>query len=464
MSNTTKGLTLKHKIGYGAGDCGGVVTLVMMGYMTRYLTNILKVDMKILASILLVWNIWDAVNDPMMGTLMDMVFAKQKGAKKDKFRPWILASIPVMVVGLVAFFTVPAKLGGGFPMLISVFLLKIVFEGGYTMMNIAMGSLLGVMSTNDNERAGLSSARGFGSTIGGMLGQMIIPIVISKLGETPAGYAVASVVAAALGAFIIFIHYSWTEERNAAAQVAKADSEEDKVKVTDILEVFKKNRAYLALCLHSIAICFAQGIQSNSAVYMYADVLGDMSLQAVASPISTGLLIVILSIAPKLAKKMDLVNIIRYSLVGGIASFVALYAVMMTAGLPNIVFVLWNAISSAMVILSVQMQWGLVGESIDYNEYLTGKRTEGSIYGTFSLTRRVGTTIAASLAVLMLEWIGYNPELATQTATTVKGLMTMNLLAPAIGAVFSFLSFTFVWNINKDVRVKMAAWKAEKEK
>lgn len=57
--------------------------------------------------------------------------------------------------------------------------------------------------------------------------------------------------------------------------------------------------------------------------------------------------------------------------------------------------------------VSIYMQWGLVGEAIDYNEMITGKRTEGSIYGTFNLTRRIGQTVGNSAAVLALGWIGY---------------------------------------------------------
>ena len=50
-------------------------------------------------------------------------------------------------------------------------------------------------------------------------------------------------------------------------------------------------------------------------------------------------------------------------------------------------------IGSGMAMVSIQMQWGLVGEAIDYNEFVTGKRTEGFIYGTFNLSRRIGQTI-----------------------------------------------------------------------
>ena len=73
------GLTKKHWVGYALGDMGGCMTFALMGSMvTRYYTNVLHVDTVVLAVLLAVWNIWDAVNDPMMGALMDKMFAKKQ--------------------------------------------------------------------------------------------------------------------------------------------------------------------------------------------------------------------------------------------------------------------------------------------------------------------------------------------------------------------------------------------------
>ena len=61
-------LTLKHIIGYGAGDCGGCFGLYMVSMnMSRFLQVNLQVNAGILATMLLIWNIWDTVNDPLIG-------------------------------------------------------------------------------------------------------------------------------------------------------------------------------------------------------------------------------------------------------------------------------------------------------------------------------------------------------------------------------------------------------------
>ena len=467
-------LTPMHIFGYGCGDAGGVCGLYMVsGFMTRFLQVNLEVNPALLATILLIWNIWDAVNDPLMGTIMDICFAKAKPGA-DKFRPWILASIPILAIGMISFFVVPPMMGGGFAMIASAFILKIVFEGGYTMMNIGMGSLLGNMAKNDSERAVLASARGFGSTLGGMVGGMLIPACLAKFGMGNDGYAKTAIIMAIPMVILVFLHYALTEERNKGAAGVEKTAEEkeaEKFKITDIWNIITKNRAFLALVLHSICICAVQALGQGAATYMYADVLKNIGVQSIGSALSTATMVIILLSAPVLTKKWDLVLIIRVCLCAGFVAYGGLLAYVLmvpTEAINAVLFVIWNGVAGALVQMSVQMQWGLVAESIDYNEYLTGKRNEGTIYGFFSLSRRIGSTIANSATVLIIAAIGYDAELTNaglaQAQSTINGIKLMVTGFPMLAAVISFCCFTFIWCINADVRAKMAEWKAAKAK
>ena len=459
-------LNAMHHIGYGAADAGGVCMLMMISYLERFSRNVLGVNPAIYAAILVVWNVWDAINDPLVGTFMDVMFAKAKN-KTNKFRPWILRSIPILAVGMISLFIMPTMFDG-LLCIVVLFISKIVFELGYTIMNIGMGSLLGVMATNDAERASLSSARGFGSTIGGVIGMMVLPQVLAALGETKIGYAVCGIAAAVLGCVLVFIHYAFTVERNAAAQVAvKSDAEKDaeKVKITDILQVFKVNRSYLALCIHSICICFVQGIAQGAANYMYADILGNIGLATMAGAISMPVMFAGLIVAPMLAKKFDFVVIIRTAILVGCVLLGGCFIYAISVPVMNTwLYMAWSGIGTGLVTLSVQLQWGLVGESIDYNEYLTGKRSEGSIYGVFSLPRRIGQTLSGSLAVLMITWFGYIPAIdgvvQPQPDSAILGIKMMVILIPAIIGMGSWLAFRFIWDITPEKRAKMAEWKA----
>ena len=113
--------------------------------------------------------------------------------------------------------------------------------------------------------------------------------------------------------------------------------------------------------------------------------------------------------------------------------------------------------------VSIYMQWGLVGDAIDYNEMITGKRTEGSIYGTFNLSRRVGQTIGNSLAVLLLGFIGYNGDLLVQSNSTIFGLKAFCVLLPGLFILGSWAAFKFIWNMNNETKEKIKEFKNSNE-
>ena len=458
-TKTPSGLSMKHKIGYACGDLGGCMTFALMGsIVTRYYTNVLQVNTVVLATMLLVWNVWDAVNDPLMGALMDKVFAKHHG-QGGKFRPWLLRSAPCVAITFIIFFTVPTYFKG-VTMLVVLFFCKILYEGFYTMFNIPMGSMLSAMADTDGERAALSSARGFGSMIGNIIPMIIMPQLLAKFGDTSKAFGIGATLCAIVGFVFCMLHYAWTEERHVS--VAPSESN-DSVKLTDILNVFRVNRPFLALCIHGICICTMQYVSSTLGTYMYGDVLGNIGMMSMASAVSMPLGILALIITPKIADKVGLERMIRICLLTASAIYFVLFGALMVASVPAIAYMLISSIALGLASVSIYMQWGLVGEAIDYNEMITGKRTEGSIYGTFNLTRRIGQTVGNSAAVLALGWIGYQAGAATQTAGTLTGIKALVVLIPAICILGSWIAFRFVWNITPDVRAKMAAFKSGKE-
>ena len=315
------------------------MTFALMGGMvTRYYVNVLHVNAAILATLLLVWNVWDAVNDPMMGALMDKMFAKHRNPK-GKFRPWLLRATPLLAITSVVFWTVPTFFEGT-AMLVVLFFCKILYEGCYTMFNIPMGSLLSAMANTDEERASLSSARGFGAMVGNMIPTMILPQLLAHYGDSPKAFGLGAAICAGIGFFICLLHYFWTEERN-IVEAKPGDS--DDIKFTDIFGVFRKNRAFLALCIHGICICTMQYVNSTLGTYMYADVLGDIGMMSYSMLVSMPLTIVVLIVAPKLAKKFGLEGLIRYCPVSythlnNLASTLTILDVMRHYGCKNFVF------------------------------------------------------------------------------------------------------------------------------
>ena len=453
------GLTRKHWFGYMCGDWGGCMTFTLMaGIFTMFCTNALGIDPKLLGTLVIIWTVWDAINDPLMGALMDKAFAKKQDPR-GKFRPWLLRSTPLLAVTAIALWTVPTFFEG-IPLIVMLFSCKILYEAAYTMFNIPMGSLLSAMSTNDTERASLSSARGAGSGFGNALPGIFAPMIIAAFGDrNTTGYMIVGVSCAVIGFVVCLLHYAMTEERT----LVGAETAAEEIKFTDILTVLGKNRPFAALCLHGICNCTMQYGSITLGMYMYSAVYHDVTYQSISSILSAPFMVGAMVAVPFLCKKYDLQKLIRVSLLIGGAVCGVLFGMHMVMEVHPLLHGVLLGIGTGMSMVSVQMQWGLVGEAIDYNEYITGKRTEGSIYGTFNLSRRIGQTIGQGFALYALGWIGYQGTAEVQTAGTIFGLKVICVLVPALFILGSWAAFKYVWNITPEVRAKIAAWKSGQE-
>jgi GPH family glycoside/pentoside/hexuronide:cation symporter len=319
-----------------------------------------------------------------------------------------------------------------------------------------MGSLLSAMSTNDTERASLSSARGAGSGFGNALPGIFAPMIIAAFGERETtGYMIVGVGCAVIGFAVCLLHYFYTEERTTVGTEIAAEE----IKFTDILTVLSKNRPFVALCLHGICNCTMQYGSITLGMYMYSAVYHDVTYQSISSILSAPFMVGAMVAVPFLCKKYDLQKLIRVSLLIGGAVCGALFVMHMVMDVNPLIHGVMLGIGTGMSMVSVQMQWGLVGEAIDYNEYITGKRTEGSIYGTFNLSRRIGQTIGQGFALYALGWIGYVGTAETQAPGTIFGLKIICVLVPALFILGSWAAFKYVWNITPEIRAQIAARK-----
>ena len=179
-----------------------------------------------------------------------------------------------------------------------------------------------------------------------------MPQILARLGETTAGYTAAAIACYVLGGLIVLTHYLWTEERNAMAKNASTNEEKEKIKPTDILTTLRKNRPYLALCVHGISGSAWFALYYTAVVYVYSDYFGDIGLMSYSSTVATILSVAILAAAPVLAKKIETVRMIRAALVGGILLFALLFVVMLFVQVPAAVYLVVSSIAYALCNMS----------------------------------------------------------------------------------------------------------------
>lgn len=445
-------LTKLQLIGYALGDLGGCMTFAIMGsFLTPYYTDVAHIDPIMIAGMYLVLKIWDAINDPLMGAIMDKLFARSHNPK-GKFRPWMFRATPLLFITAILMYTAPTY-ASGMAQIVVAFVTYLLYEASYTMFNIPYGSLLAVMAHNDVERASCSSARGFGSMIGNLIPVALFPLIITAFESNPQlGYTLGVTVCAGIGLMCCVLSGAWTVERTI---VDANEDAADNIKLTDILVVFKKNRPFVALCLQGVFYCVLQYVGTTLGIYMYRDVFNALPMMSVMTFVSMGVSCVFLAVIPKVSAKLGLEATVR----GSQLISAALYVVTFFVAEDVHTYMVLYALASGFGGITVLMQWGMIGEAIDYNEFVTGKRTEGSIYGTFNLMRRIGQAIGSSGAVAMLPVIGYVSGAAVQSPQAILGIRALMLLVPAVFILLCWVALKFVWSITPEIRAKMASEK-----
>jgi len=459
MSHPNSPLTVRHRIGYALGDFGGCMTFSLMtAFTTRYYVNVALIDTAIIAAMTLIWKIFDAVSNPIVGVMLDKSFARSRHPQ-GKFRPWILRISPLLSISAILVFTAPGWVTGA-SRLVVAFVTYLMYELFYAIHSIALGGLLSAMAKTDTERADLSSARGIGAMISNIGIQVAFPLIISSFEKKPAlGYGLGVTVCAVGGFIALMLYYTFTEERNTSFQTTNAAP----IRATDILEVFRKNRAFVALCIHGMLQGILMSVGGSLSTYMYADVLGSIALMSMGSILTMPVSLVCMSAVPKLSRKMGTQKVLHGSLLLGFGLYVLLFALHIFTPIHVWVHMILTALAGGISGLSNMMQWGMLSEAIEYNEYLTGKRTEGSINGTFNMLRRLGQGLGASFGVAVLGLIGYNVAAAVQTPATILGIKVLCLLFPALCALGSWIVFRYVWDITPEVREKMHSWSRTRE-
>ena len=263
MATTTQksGLTFKHKVGYAMGDLGGCMTFALMGAMvTRYYTNVLQVNTAVLATLLLVWNIWDAVNDPMMGALMDKMYAKHHN-KNGKFRPWLKRMCgPVAIASFLIFQSGLAGMSYGFKvawLFVTYILWGSIF---YTSVNIPYGSMASAISADPKDRAELSTWRTIGSTLASLVIGVGTPMVayVTVNGQTVLSGSRMTIIA---GVFSVCAILCYLLCFNLVRERVDVPANDSKMDIGKMLKSVFTNRALLGIIAAALFLLLAMLIQ-----------------------------------------------------------------------------------------------------------------------------------------------------------------------------------------------------------
>ena len=456
----TSGIRAKDKIGYAMGDLASCLVFgLTQSVLNKYYTDVLEISVLSVMIMTIIARIWDAVNDPIWGRLID-------GAKKrsdGRYRHWIkVFAVPTALAAVLMFVDVRGFSAGG--RLAWIYVTYILFGMLYTCINIPYGSLAQVITSDDKERSSLSVFRSIGSTFGAMPAMVLASMCYVKLADGTRQMDfnrvfIGVVIIAVLSVVFYFLCYGWSRER-----VDSRPSERQKGQTMKVVRTLLNSRPFMAVSIASMLFLAAQMFGQGYNTYLFHHYFNAPGLTMLPTVFQYLPVAVIMFFATKLGNKFGRREVCSYGVLLAAIFYLILF-ILALMGITNVwlylLACLMSGIGTAFIFLLV---WVLATDAIDYNKVRYGLNDEATSYAFYSFMRKLGQTVATVLINVPLLRIGYNgSELKTEglSQAALKTMYNYSVMIPAVLFLLVFVCLRFVYPLSKD---KIAELQIEKEK
>lgn len=443
---------IKEGIGYMLGDAGNLFVLTYISsFLKVFYTDVLRLSAKSVANLFLVTRLWDAVNDPMWGTIV----AKRPPKKDGKYRTYIKwIAIPLSLSQLFCFINVRSFTQNEALILIFAYVTYIAFGMLYTGMNIPFGSMASVITDDPDGRTLLSTFRTIGGGIGGAAPLLLAPFIIySKVDDGNGGtYDVANargmmyfaIAMAVCGIIFYYACYGSTKERIKSEEAPKVNMKET------YLAMFK-SRPFIALALTGILISGQLQFASLNQ-YLYKNYFCNTNLSVLGTIAQYLPMAVMIPFVPKLVKRFGKKELSAFGAFFSALAAIATFVLKPRPDQPGIFIGLLFIIGFGYSFVSIT-NWAVVADVIDYQEYTTHKKSESAIYAVYTFCRKFGQTLADYGGLVLLGKVGYDSATmanAGYVEGVSEGILTVCTIIPAITYTLIYLLYKFVYPLTKE--------------
>ena len=453
---------IRDSVAYAAGDLGCNMSFALKGTMALFWTQVMGMGLWY-SLLLIIVQVWDAINDPLIGSMID---ADRRKYKRNKFLAYIwFGSIGLIVGGACCFLPFPqAPVWAKFIIFIAGY---VIWDAFYTIANVPYGSLLSLISNDPADRASLSAWRSIGSMIGNMVPMVILPFIIYNEDESLNGNMVfvAALVMGVLG-FICFQFMIRNTEIRVETEVT-LNEERPKFDLLEALKNFAKNRPAIGATLAAMGMFIGMQGAATAVSVVFQIYFKNTEISGVVQLFAMIPILVFTPLARKMVtkygkKELSIVGAIC-SIVGGLGLFIITPD---NTGLDLLIYVLCQLVYSLGLGVYSTVSWAMMGDAIDYNEWKTGKREEGVVYSLHSFFRKLAQGVGPAVALVIMNGLGYVNNavdelgnayidvnlLSWDVAVNLRTLVAALFLASAI---MQFVGLALVYNLDKKTLAKM---------
>ncbi|MDU0113064.1 glycoside-pentoside-hexuronide (GPH):cation symporter [Psychrosphaera aquimarina] len=420
-------LSLKEKVGYACGDvASNFYWRVFDVFLFIFYTDVFGLSATAVGTMMLVTRLIDAFSDPLMGAMAD-----RTSTKYGKFRPYLLwGIIPIVAAGVLTF-TVPDVGESG--KLVWAYATYIFMMLAYTFINVPYGALMGVITSDSNQRTTLTSFRFIGAFSGGTLVAYLTPDLVAYLGNGNEilGWQLTMAIYGVVAAGLFFITFLTTKERISPPA-------EQKTPVLQDIKDLTKNKPWLILFSLALIIMLTITLRGSSGTFYFKyfvgreDLIGSFSMAYMLSLMCGA------AITPLLVKFVDKKKLLLI-LMSLVAILSALFFFVPKENIP-LIFTVQILIGLCLGPKS-PLVFSMYADTADYSEWKNGRRATAMVFSAAAFAQKLGGAIAGGLMGWLLGSLGYVAN-QVQNSASEMGIVLLMTLIPA---VFAVLAVVCIW-------------------
>ena len=462
-ANGKRKFGIRDSVAYAAGDLGCNMSFALKGTMMAFWTQFM--GMSAWYSILLIIvQVWDAINDPVIGSFID---ADRHKYKRNKFLQYIwFGSIGLIVGGACCF--LPFQ--GAHPIAKAIIFVAgyVVWDAFYTIANVPYGSLLSLISKEPADRASLSAWRSIGSMVGNMIPMVLLKFIIYNADQTLNGYRVflAAFIMGGLG-FLCFQFMIKNTEIRVETDVT-LNEEQPKFNLIKALKNFIHNRPAVGATIAAMGMFIGMQGAATAVDVVFQTYFENIQISGLISMFA---MIPIVAFTPLARKMVTKYGKKELSVIGAICSIIGALGLFIITpenkGLDLILYVICQLIYSLGLGIYSTVSWAMMGDAIDYNEWKTGSREEGVVYSLHSFFRKLAQGLGPVLALELMKPLGYinnainsdgqpfiDVKLFIGTEIPIK-MRTLVAVLYLVAALMQFIGLGLVYNLDKKTLNRM---------